>query len=164
MPETPIIWWQAPAWSPDGSQLVFYVYRRDETQSNLPQGFLLIDWEDQTARYIREYTSIGTDAPNDTPAWSVDGQFLAIEARDDNRVDWGLWIFDMISLEAVFTPSQNMQLLHPDVLVWHQDTNTLICSTYAGSQTGYKHWLIDPLIGVIGQLDLPTDAIPIRWD
>lgn len=86
---------RAPAWSPDGRKIAYWVTGgQSPTNGNTLTAILIVDFENHTAAVMHEYNSVGMRGEPEI-AWSPDGNWLAVVNQGEanaTRSGVALWV------------------------------------------------------------------------
>ncbi|MFN2133204.1 MAG: hypothetical protein ACK2VD_21950 [Anaerolineae bacterium] len=82
----------SPAWSSDGARLAWIVDLELDGQSEEHYAVAVFDLAARTARVLHPYAAFLKAAWPPAPAWSPDGQWLALVAQAQDPAEGGVWV------------------------------------------------------------------------
>jgi hypothetical protein len=126
--------WQErdPAWSPEGSRLVFTRYRIDG-ENQVDGGLWVLHWS--TGTLARLTPGLAAGGQTVAPRWSPDGRCVAYgQATVDGQQS---------NLYVLAPPSKSLLVLqHTSEWRWSPDSTQLICTVRSPDETRARLWVV----------------------
>jgi hypothetical protein len=120
-------------------------------------GYIVIDLEEQTGRFVHTFSPIPTDAGLDWGIhWSPDGAWLALDPPTFDSIEAGVWVIDV--------EANRKEFLGPgtDNPMWLANSGEMHLLYNAIIDGEMRMQQYDPVTGERFRLDVPAGAIPMQ--